>query len=46
VNVKVISERLGHASIQITLDLYGHLLPTSQRQAVERLAAYYEARAV
>lgn len=45
VNVKVCSERLGHASIQITLDIYGHLLPTSQRQAVERLAAYYEAHA-
>jgi integrase len=45
VNVKVISERLGHGSIQVTLDIYGHLLPTSQRQAVERLAAYYEERA-
>lgn len=33
VNVKVISERLGHASTKITLDLYSHSLPTMQKEA-------------
>lgn len=27
---KVISERLGHASIKITMDLYGYLMPGLQ----------------
>lgn len=30
---KVVSERLGHASIQITLDLYSHLMPGLQQDA-------------
>jgi integrase len=33
VNVKVVSERLGHASIVITLNTYSHVLPTMQQQA-------------
>lgn len=36
-NVKVISERLGHASIQITLDTYAHVLPSMQKQAANTL---------
>lgn len=36
-NIKVISERLGHASVAITLDLYAHCLPTMQQAASERL---------
>src|SRR5690606_11514490 len=32
-HVKVISERIGHASIQVTLDVYGHLLPDMQSDA-------------
>ncbi|MFC7326280.1 tyrosine-type recombinase/integrase [Marinactinospora rubrisoli] len=35
---KIVSERLGHSSISITLDTYSHVLPTIQREAVERLA--------
>jgi len=34
---KLISEQLGHASVQITLDRYGHLLPASYDSAGERL---------
>jgi integrase len=34
---KVVSERLGHASITLTLDTYSHVLPTMQQQAAERL---------
>jgi integrase len=34
---KIVSERLGHASITLTLDTYSHVLPTMQQQAAERL---------
>jgi integrase len=34
VHPKVVSERLGHASIGITLDTYSHVLPTMQTEAV------------
>lgn len=33
VHPKVVSERLGHATIQITLDTYSHVLPSLQRDA-------------
>jgi integrase len=33
VNPKIVSERLGHANVGITLDTYSHVLPTMQRQA-------------
>lgn len=32
-NVKVVSERLGHTKIQITLDTYSHVMPSMQDQA-------------
>ncbi len=32
-----VKEQLGHASIQMTVDIYGHLIPSSNRQAVNRL---------
>ncbi len=38
-NPKVVSERLGHASITLTLDTYSHVLPTMQQQAAARLEA-------
>jgi hypothetical protein len=34
---KVVSERLGHATILLTLDTYSHVLPTMQQGAAERL---------
>ena len=34
---KVVSERLGHATVAITLDTYSHVLPGLQRGAVDRL---------
>lgn len=37
VNVKVISERLGHSTIQMTLDTYSHLMPDMQETAVKAL---------
>ncbi len=32
-----VKEQLGHASIQMTVDIYGHLIPGANRQAVDRL---------
>lgn len=32
--VKVVSERLGHSTVSITQDIYTHVLPTMQREAV------------
>ena len=39
VNPKVASERLGHANVGITLDIYSHVLPTMQAEATERIGA-------
>lgn len=36
-NVKVVSERLGHGSVALTLDTYAHVLPHMQQRAAERL---------
>ena len=37
VHPKIISERLGHSSIQITMDAYSHLLPNIQEDAAAML---------
>jgi len=37
VHPKIVSERLGHASIEITLNTYSHALPTLQRDAADKL---------
>ncbi|MGI8403918.1 MAG: tyrosine-type recombinase/integrase, partial [Thermomicrobiales bacterium] len=37
--VKVVSERLGHAKVQITMDLYMHVSPEMQEAAVEAMEA-------
>ena len=34
---KVVSERLGHSSIVLTMDIYSHVLPSMQQAASERL---------
>ena len=34
VHPKVVSERLGHSNIAITMDIYSHVLPGLQEQAV------------
>lgn len=36
-NPKVVSERLGHASVSLTLDVYSHVLPTMQEAASQKL---------
>lgn len=40
VPVKVVSERLGHASVQLTLDVYAHVLPAMDADAVQRFADF------
>ncbi len=36
-NLKYIAEQLGHSSINVTVDTYGHLLPGGNKRAVDRL---------
>jgi integrase len=37
IHPKIASERLGHSSIAITLDLYSHVLPNMQADAIETM---------
>jgi integrase len=37
INPKIVSERLGHATIVLTLDTYSHVLPNMQRDATDQL---------
>lgn len=39
VHPKIVSERLGHSSIKITLDLYSHLLPNMQKETADQFGA-------
>lgn len=39
VHPKIVSERLGHAKVSITLDVYSHAVPSLQREAATKLAA-------
>jgi integrase len=40
VNAKAISTYMGHASVQITYDRYGHLMPGAEEEAAGLLDAY------
>ncbi len=42
VHPKVVSERLGHANIAITLDTYSHVLPGIQEVAAEKFDSIFE----
>ncbi len=42
VHPKVVSERLGHANIGITLDIYSHVLPGMQEAAAEKFDRIFE----
>lgn len=37
IHPKVVQERLGHATISMTLDTYSHLIPSMGRDAADRL---------
>jgi integrase len=45
VNAKALSTYMGHSSITITLDRYGHLMPGNEEQAAGLLDAYLAAEA-
>jgi integrase len=42
VNAKALSTFMGHSSVTITLDRYGHLFPGSETEAAGLLDAYLE----
>jgi integrase len=39
IHPKVVSERLGHATIAITLDTYSHVIPSMDEEAASTVAA-------
>ena len=43
VHPKVASERLGHSKVGITLDLYSHVMPGMQEDAVAKVDAAFRA---
>ncbi len=40
IHPKVVSERLGHSTVNLTLDTYSHVLPGLQEQAAQSMDAY------
>jgi integrase len=44
VEMKVVSDRLGHSTVSITADLYTHVIPKVAREAADRIAASIEYR--
>ncbi len=42
VNAKAITQYLGHSSIEVTFDRYGHLMPGSEAEAASLIDAYLE----
>jgi integrase len=40
-NIKAVQERLGHSDVVVTLNIYSHVLPTTQRDAVRQLEKFY-----
>jgi integrase len=41
VNLKVVSDSLGHCSVAITTDIYAHVMPEMQQEAVKRMEDLY-----
>jgi integrase len=39
IHPKIAQERLGHSSVSVTIDLYSHVLPGMQQEAVNRIDA-------
>jgi integrase len=44
VHPKVVSERLGHATVSITLDTYSHAIPALQEEAAALIAGWCSRR--
>lgn len=45
-NAKALSAFMGHSSIKVTFDLYGHLMPGTATEAATLLDAYLGAQAM
>ena len=45
-NPKALSTYMGHSTITITIDRYGHLMPGNEQEAADRFDAYLENGAV
>ena len=41
-DIRWVQAQLGHSSISLTVDTYGHLVPSRHESAVERLDAYFK----
>ena len=41
---RLVQEMMGHASIKVTMDIYGHLLSTSQPDEIRRIQALLSGR--
>ncbi|MFH0914899.1 MAG: tyrosine-type recombinase/integrase, partial [bacterium] len=41
VHPKIVSERLGHATITITLDTYSHAIPALEEEAAAKVASLF-----
>jgi integrase len=39
VHPKIVSERLGHSTVGITLDVYSHVMPGMQEEAAQKVDA-------
>ena len=39
INPRIVSARLGHATVALTLDVYSHVLPQADQEAADRIAA-------
>ena len=46
IHPKIVSERLGHANISITLDTYSHVLPGLEERAAERFDEMLKSRLI
>jgi site-specific recombinase XerD len=42
VDLKVIQEILGHSRLDMTANVYSHVLPSMQEEAVEKMKALFE----
>jgi integrase len=42
VNPRIVSGRLGHSTVALTLDIYSHVLPQADQEAADKIAALIE----
>ncbi len=42
IDLKMVSELLGHSSIAITADIYGHVLPEMQREVIKKMERAFD----